>query len=461
MYLLKERVYNQNYAVCYHRTERSDLVNILKTSGFKVSGENGTMYGAGWYMTYEERSQRNDHMASTFGPYIIKSRVSLNGFVIFDEEIAKEVYGKDYDLPDQVRIITGIDDASTNMTEKLIYKQAGNTDSEKEAKVIAKSLKALQASKQKWIIKFKDYSSFQYNPLSSFSYQKLKMPYSDSIPSYEFTVKCGDKTFYFESPRVESISMLVPKKYSPDVVDFEFLNNAGIITGDYSAGAAKSFYDDNRSNGWYKKIKGLMYTGRLDGNCVVVYDVNNVRPLAVEIPDRLHYASDDDYREFKREFESMFTDDELKSLFTLAYPSYLGTGIAFSYENAGMGEVMAKVYDLFPRTSLQRMHDFLKNRHGWKDKYEMRGHMENAIQLYFNLLKNPEFVERDHTFIYDTSTEDGRDNLKFFGEYQSSINNFMKKEYLKSNMIKGTWEPVEKETLKYFVQNGLKQVGES
>ncbi len=81
---LSEAVYG-NMAVVYHRTSASDLINKVYTSGFKPG--NGSMYGKGFYSTYELASQEKPNMADTYGSVVIKFVVPIEHFLIFDPEI--------------------------------------------------------------------------------------------------------------------------------------------------------------------------------------------------------------------------------------------------------------------------------------------------------------------------------------------------------------------------------------
>ena len=78
--------------IVYHRTN-IDVVKSIFKSGFIVGGGNN-VYGEGVYTTYDLESQMLPKMLS-YGDTIIESKVlSLDNFIIFDDEISKKLYGE-------------------------------------------------------------------------------------------------------------------------------------------------------------------------------------------------------------------------------------------------------------------------------------------------------------------------------------------------------------------------------
>jgi hypothetical protein len=100
-------------AIVYHRTGAHAFTdptgeelsgkaipeNII-TQGF-AEGKKG-MYGSGIYATYKLTSQWREYMA-TYGEYLVKCRVNLQGYIILDYVEARKVYGEMYPLRDQLR----------------------------------------------------------------------------------------------------------------------------------------------------------------------------------------------------------------------------------------------------------------------------------------------------------------------------------------------------------------------
>ena len=67
---------------CYHRTHKINSIRGIVVGG-AVFGK-GAMYGAGFYMTRDIKSQMNDRMARVYGPYIVKCQVDISNYLNFD-----------------------------------------------------------------------------------------------------------------------------------------------------------------------------------------------------------------------------------------------------------------------------------------------------------------------------------------------------------------------------------------
>lgn len=81
------------FAIVYHRTHSHENIESIKKEGF-MSGPRA-MYGAGIYATYSITSQFAPYMVEQYGDFIIKNRINLHGFLIFDATVASAVYGSD------------------------------------------------------------------------------------------------------------------------------------------------------------------------------------------------------------------------------------------------------------------------------------------------------------------------------------------------------------------------------
>lgn len=97
--LLTEEVFS-SLAVGYHRTRNLKNTNAIGESGFKAGDR--AMYGKGIYLTYSFDDQQDERMKETYGPFIIRCKVNLSGFLVFDEDIANRVYGADSSMEDQL-----------------------------------------------------------------------------------------------------------------------------------------------------------------------------------------------------------------------------------------------------------------------------------------------------------------------------------------------------------------------
>lgn len=101
--ILTEAVFGK-LATIYHRTGgKSDITDKISDIGF-IAGS-GAMYKKGIYATYDLKSQLRPRMSAVYGPTIVKAKVNLQNFLIFDYKVAKKVYGDNYTLVDQIKTI--------------------------------------------------------------------------------------------------------------------------------------------------------------------------------------------------------------------------------------------------------------------------------------------------------------------------------------------------------------------
>jgi hypothetical protein len=100
-------------AIVYHRTgakaftdpqtgkdfSGKEVPENIIAQGFAEGAEG--MYGPGIYATYRLDSQFRDYM-STYGEYLVKCRVNLQGYIILDYAEARKVYRDAYPLHNQL-----------------------------------------------------------------------------------------------------------------------------------------------------------------------------------------------------------------------------------------------------------------------------------------------------------------------------------------------------------------------
>ena len=97
----------KSYSPFYYDIHSKPLIDKLKANGYKTNI--GNLYGYGIYTTYDFESQLTEYM-DTYGPIVIENKIlSLDGYLIFDYDIAKKIYGKNYTLDNQLKLIVGKD----------------------------------------------------------------------------------------------------------------------------------------------------------------------------------------------------------------------------------------------------------------------------------------------------------------------------------------------------------------
>ena len=90
----------------YHRTKAKDTAGGICNIGFMAGG--GAAYGVGVYSTYWYSSSMKNYNLG-YGPYVVKAEVDISGFLIFDYNMSKTMYGRNYKLIDQIKNIIGPD----------------------------------------------------------------------------------------------------------------------------------------------------------------------------------------------------------------------------------------------------------------------------------------------------------------------------------------------------------------
>lgn len=100
--LLLEEVYGAQ-AVVYHGTQADPkkLISALLNDEFRPGEGEGSMYGKGLYTVYEPKDTRT--MGGGYGDYIIKLKINLYGYIIFDPDTAQKVYGSLLSPADQAK----------------------------------------------------------------------------------------------------------------------------------------------------------------------------------------------------------------------------------------------------------------------------------------------------------------------------------------------------------------------
>jgi len=100
----------------YHRTKDQGVAGNICIIGFIAGG--GAAYGRGIYSTYDLKSSLQNYNLRSYGGEVIKAHVNTLGFLIFDYDLAKQVYGSNYRLTDQIRNVIGEDNVVNSSLDK-------------------------------------------------------------------------------------------------------------------------------------------------------------------------------------------------------------------------------------------------------------------------------------------------------------------------------------------------------
>lgn len=88
-----------------HCARQNSFKNIFYSGfeSFYIKSGAGSMYGPGVYSTSDLESSINNARKGTYGKIIIKAALlDVNRFIIFDEKIAKNIYGENYTVEKQL-----------------------------------------------------------------------------------------------------------------------------------------------------------------------------------------------------------------------------------------------------------------------------------------------------------------------------------------------------------------------
>jgi len=108
--LLLEEVYGAQ-AVVYHGTEANPqaLIDALLQDKFTPGSGAGAMYGKGLYTVYDLKGTKTEK--GDYGKHVIKLKVNLYGYIIFDPDVALKVYKKPLTPAEQAQEVGYNEDA--------------------------------------------------------------------------------------------------------------------------------------------------------------------------------------------------------------------------------------------------------------------------------------------------------------------------------------------------------------
>jgi len=281
----REKVYG-NLALTYHRTESVDIAKGILEKGF-IPGA-GAMYGEGLYTTYDLESQLGGKM-DHYGDVIVKFKVALHKFLIFDYDIAKIVYGKDYTLSDQVKIIDPLlgkevwnkIDNNDSFNNRGFLRVKVNNKFYKIGKGTVTSSFFIPSDKklENLIHRIKE----DLHRLKSTEAAYVSETFLTNIEEYKKN-KDEYRSIVLSDGNYLAISANWDIYYSPVYKPLESIERAESIMEDttpYTSDAAG--YLVGEKNPILDKANGLIFTGRKDGRVAVVYNYSAVTPLSYYI----------------------------------------------------------------------------------------------------------------------------------------------------------------------------------
>jgi hypothetical protein len=145
--LLLEEVYGAQ-AIVYHGTKANPqvLIQALLDDNFKPGEGAGDMYGKGLYTVHKLEGSKTE--SGSYGPHILKLKVKLDDYIIFDRDVATRVYGRPL-LPQEQALRAGLDDATVERLGEADFNQLfdpeefSSTTTERASKFLASRCKGI------------------------------------------------------------------------------------------------------------------------------------------------------------------------------------------------------------------------------------------------------------------------------------------------------------------------------
>jgi hypothetical protein len=130
--LLLEEVYGAQ-AVVYHGTEADpkELIEALVDDAFEPGRGSGSLYGQGLYTVYDLKGSQTE--AGYYGRSIIKLKLNLYGYIIFDPEVALQVYKAPLSIAEQAKEIGAGKDIIEKLKSLHFYKSEITSPQAKDA----------------------------------------------------------------------------------------------------------------------------------------------------------------------------------------------------------------------------------------------------------------------------------------------------------------------------------------
>lgn len=94
----------KDFIIGFHRTHAEDFVKGVIVNGFRPDLD--STYGIGWYFNYNKVDWfGSTYLANKYGHYVFQCKVPAKGILMWDTEPAKIVYGENFSIPKQIRMI--------------------------------------------------------------------------------------------------------------------------------------------------------------------------------------------------------------------------------------------------------------------------------------------------------------------------------------------------------------------
>ena len=130
--LLTEEVYGAQ-AVVYHGTkaEPEKLISALLNDEFDPGRGVGSLYGKGLYTVYDLKGTQTER--GKYGPHIIKLKLNLYGYIIFDPDVALKVYKAPLSIVEQAQKVGADEDVIEKLRSVEIDRSSFSSDAVKVA----------------------------------------------------------------------------------------------------------------------------------------------------------------------------------------------------------------------------------------------------------------------------------------------------------------------------------------
>jgi hypothetical protein len=135
--LLTEEVYGAQ-AVVYHGTNADPVqfVSALLNDEFQPGKGAGSMYGKGLYTVYDVKGTKTER--GDYGDHIVKLKLNLYGYIIFDPDVALKVYKAPLSIVEQAQEVGADEDTVEMLRGVKIDRSSFTSDAAKFASAFLK-----------------------------------------------------------------------------------------------------------------------------------------------------------------------------------------------------------------------------------------------------------------------------------------------------------------------------------